>query len=289
MKWNGIIEIERRTFMRSKSSLVTLFKRAFIMCVGISCIYEVSGGSKYIVNASTEDSSQSVQLVSEIQTALAPKQAPDQYNGQVRKVAYLTFDDGPGKFTAQLLDILKQNDAKATFFLIGSNVKAYPDLVKREKSEGHYVGMHSMSHDYNKLYKQGGYVNEMTEDQTLIANILGYAPKLTRPPYGSMPGLTEAERNQVVEKGLRVWDWTIDSLDWKYNKVPVDAASAKVVQHVLEGAKSNTEVILLHDIHPQSISAVPAIIKGLKEKGYELDSYDENEHFPLNFWHDKRI
>lgn len=285
----GLLEIERRTFMRNKSSLVTLFKRTLIMCVGISCIYGVSTKSSHIVKASTDDSPQSVQLVSEIQTALAPKETPEQYNGQVRKVAYLTFDDGPGKYTAQLLDILKQNDAKATFFLIGSNVKEYPNLVKRELAEGHYVGMHSMSHDFAKLYKQGGYVNEMKEDQKLIANIIGRDPKLTRPPYGSMPGLNEALRNQVAENGLRVWDWTIDSLDWKYNKMPVDAASTKIVENVIAGAKTNKEVILLHDIHPQSVSAVSAIIKGLKEKGYEFESYNENEHFELNFWHDKRI
>ncbi|MGG2015021.1 peptidoglycan-N-acetylglucosamine deacetylase [Bacillus sp. S10(2024)] len=274
--------------MRNKSSLVTLFKRTLIMCVGISCIYGASIGSNHIVKASTEDSSQPVQLVSEIQTALAPKEAPQQYNGQVRKVAYLTFDDGPGKYTAQLLDILKQNDVKATFFLIGSNVKAYPDLVKRELAEGHYVGMHSMTHDYAKLYKQGGYVNEMKEDQKLISNIIGQAPKLTRPPYGSS-GLTEALRNQVAENGLRVWDWTIDSVDWRYNKMPVDAASAKITENVIAGAKTNREVILLHDIHLQSVSAVSAIIKGLKEKGYEFESYNENEHFEVNFWHDKRI
>ncbi len=67
----------------------------------------------------------SVQLVSGIQSSLAPKEAPKQYNGQVRKVAYLTFDDGPGKYTAELLDMLKKENAKATFFLIGSNVKSF--------------------------------------------------------------------------------------------------------------------------------------------------------------------
>ncbi|PEP37907.1 peptidoglycan-N-acetylglucosamine deacetylase, partial [Bacillus pseudomycoides] len=74
---------------------------------------------------------------------------------------------------------------------------------------------------------------EMKEDQGLIANIIGEFPKLTRPPYGSMPGLNEALRNKVVEDGLKVWDWTIDSLDWKYNKMPVDAASAKIVENVI--------------------------------------------------------
>ncbi|MBT2579306.1 polysaccharide deacetylase [Bacillus sp. ISL-8] len=217
------------------------------------------------------------------------KVAPTQFNGQTRKIAYLTFDDGPGKYTAQLLDILKENDAKATFFLIGQNVKSYPDLVKREEVEGHYVGMHSMTHNNKKLYAQGGYVDEMKENQSLIASILGHAPKLTRPPYGSKPGLHEELRNKVVENGLKVWDWTIDSLDWEYSGMPINTATAKIVQNVLAGATDQKEVILMHDIHPQSVAAVPAIIKGLKEKGYEFEAYHEDDHFPLNFMHDKRM
>ncbi|MEH7460227.1 polysaccharide deacetylase family protein [Bacillus sp. JJ1127] len=230
-----------------------------------------------------------VQLASEQPKIEMKKAAPSRFNGKERKVAYLTFDDGPGKYTAELLNMLKQNDAKATFFLIGANVKQFPELVKREKAEGHYVGMHSMTHDFKKLYTSGEYVNEMKEDQGLIANIIGQSPKLTRPPYGSMPGLNEALRNKVVEGGFKVWDWTIDSLDWKYSKMPVDAASAKIVQNVLAGATKPQEVILMHDIHPQSVAAVPAIIKGLKEKGYEFEAYHEENHFPVNFWHDNRI
>lgn len=275
--------------MHNRIRMTTLVKRALLICVGVLFLYEAVYGSTHIALASTEDETKSVQLVSEIQTALAPKEAPKQYNGQVRKVAYLTFDDGPGKYTAELLDMLKKEDAKATFFLIGANVKAFPDLVKREVAEGHYVGMHSMTHNYKKLYTEGHYVDEMKEDQGLIARVIGKSPILTRPSYGSMPGLNEALRNKVVENGLKVWDWTIDSLDWKYNKMPVDAASAQIAQNVLAGATDPTEVVLMHDIHPQSVKAVPAIIKGLKEKGYELESYHEDEHFPLNFWHDKRI
>lgn len=230
-----------------------------------------------------------VQLASEQRKVEMKKEAPQQFNGQVRKVAYLTFDDGPGKYTAELLDILKQHDAKATFFVIGSNVNAFPDLVKREHEEGHYVGMHSMTHNFKTLYTNGQYVNEMKEDQSLIANLIGESPTLTRPPYGSAPGLHESLRNQVVDGGLKVWDWTIDSLDWKYNKVPVDAASAQIAQNVINAANKPQEVILMHDIHPQSVAAVPAIIEGLKAKGYEFEAYHEDSHFPVNFWHDQRM
>ncbi|MBJ8055767.1 polysaccharide deacetylase [Bacillus cereus] len=230
-----------------------------------------------------------IQFASEQLQVEINKPIPSQFNGQVRKIAYLTFDDGPGKYTDELLDTLKQHDVKATFFLTGKNVKAYPDLVKREKAEGHYVGMHSMTHDFKKLYTNGDYVNEMKTNQSLIANIIREKPQLTRPPYGSMPGLNEALRNKVVEDGFKVWDWTIDSLDWKYNNVPVASASMNIAQNVLINATKSQEVILMHDIHPQAVAAVPAIIKGLKAKGYEFEAYHENDHFPLNFWNDSRI
>lgn len=281
--------IERKGFHRMgnvfnvKSIIVTIVA-IIAIAVGYFVFQSITSPARAVANQVN-----SVQLASEQSKVEMNKTAPAQFNGQVRKVAYLTFDDGPGKYTAELLNILKQNDAKATFFLIGANVKQFSDLVKREKAEGHYVGMHSMTHNFKRLYTSGEYVNEMKEDQGLIANIIGESPKLTRPPYGSMPGLNEALRNKVVEGDLKVWDWTIDSLDWRYNKMPVDVGSAKIAENVIASAKNPKEVILLHDIHPQSVAAVPAIIKGLKEKGYEFEAYNEADHFSLNFWHDKRM
>lgn len=272
-----------RNVINVKNIIVTIV--AIIVIIVGYCIFQsITSPAKEVTNQVNE-----VQLVSKQSKVKMSKTAPAQFNGQVRKVAYLTFDDGPGKYTAELLNILKHNNVKATFFLIGENVKYFSDLVKREKAEGHYVGMHSITHDYKKLYTLGAYVEEMKEDQGLIANIIGEAPKLTRPPFGSMSGLNEALRNKVVESGLKVWDWTIDSSDWEYNKLPVDVASEKIVENVLTGAKNSKEIILMHDIHPQSVAAVPAIIKGLKEKGYEFEAYDEREHFSSNFWHDKRM
>ncbi|EJR93013.1 peptidoglycan-N-acetylglucosamine deacetylase [Bacillus cereus] len=265
-----------------KNIIVTIVA-IIVIAFGYFMFQSITSPAKAVANQVNE-----VQLASEQSKVELNKTAPAQFNGQVRKVAYLTFDDGPGKYTAELLNILKQNDVKATFFLIGANVKHFSDLVKLEKAEGHYVGMHSMTHDYKKLYVSGEYVDEMKENQGLIANIIGETPKLTRPPYGSS-GLNEALRNKVVESGLKVWDWTIDSSDWEYNKMPVDVASAKIAEKIIASAKNTKEIILLHDIHPQSVAAVPAIIKGLKEKGYEFEAYDEREHFPSNFWHDKRI
>ncbi|CAM4273571.1 peptidoglycan-N-acetylglucosamine deacetylase [Bacillus manliponensis] len=273
--------------MHNKGYMITFMKRAAILCIGILFLFQGFLGTIHIVEASEE--AQPIQFVSEMQTTITQKETPKYYNGQERKVAYLTFDDGPGKPTAELLDMLKEHDAKATFFVVGPRVKQHPELVERQLKEGHYTGMHSMTHQYGKLYKQGQFVEEMKENQQIITDVIKTEPKLVRPPYGSMPGLTEELRNKVVENDLKVWDWTIDSLDWKYNKAPVDVGAAKIAEHVVANATKPVEVILLHDIHEQSVAAVPAIIEGLAAKGYEFESYSENAHFPVNFWKDDRL
>nr|WP_257205503.1 polysaccharide deacetylase family protein [Bacillus cereus] len=233
--------------------------------------------------------SQDIQLISTQPTTHMQKTIPEQYNGKVRKVVYLTFDDGPGEYTNKLLDILKENKIKATFFLIGSHAQQYPNLVRREYNEGNYVGLHSMTHEYKPLYTQKKYVEEMKATQQIVHSIIGINPTLTRPPYGSKPGLTEDIQTQVLQNNLHVWDWTIDSNDWKLNALPLDKSVPQIVENVISHATENIEVILMHDIHPQSVAAIPEIIRRLKNKGYEFETYCENQHFPLNFWHNKQL
>ncbi len=229
------------------------------------------------------DQVNTIHLVSGQKMINARKEMPKEYNGQVRKVAYLTFDDGPSRYTEQLLDILKRYGIQATFFMIGSNVPGHEESVKRLVKEGHYPGLHSMSHSYSKLYTNGQFVTEMIQAQEVIKEVTGITAHLTRCPYGSMPGLNQGLRDQMAAAGLKEWDWTIDSFDWKLPGRP-DA----VVQNVISHTKQNTEVILFHE-KEQTIQALPTIIESLKQQGYEFEVYHENAHFPLNFWHDNRL
>ncbi|MBW3496819.1 polysaccharide deacetylase family protein [Bacillus sp. FDAARGOS_1420] len=208
---------------------------------------------------------------------------------QNKKVIYLTFDDGPGKYTQEVLNILKQENVKATFFVIGSHAEQFPDLIKSEKQNGHYVGLHSMTHDYKKLYTQGSFLSEMKQVQHILQRIIDKNPILCRPPYGSKPGLTQDLRDKVAESGFKIWDWTIDSLDWKYNKIPLEQSVPKIVENVVSQANKDQEIVLMHDIHPQSVKALQEIIKQLKSKGYIFKAYSEKEHLILNFWHDNRL
>ena len=140
------------------------------------------------------------------------------------KVVYLTFDDGPSKWTEQFLDVLDAHDAKATFFMQGSNLKKehLQESVKRAVEEGHYIGGHSMTHNYQALYTNQQFVPEMLETLDLIHEITETTPRLVRPPYGSAPGLNgEQIRKQLAEANIKIWDWTIDSHDRELPAIPL--------------------------------------------------------------------
>ncbi|MHB0802471.1 polysaccharide deacetylase [Bacillus thuringiensis] len=204
----------------------------------------------------------------------------------IGKVVYLTFDDGPSELTGKFLDVLKEQHVASTFFMQGSNLQntGFQENVKRAVKEGHYIGAHSMTHNSDKLYKKGQFVTEMKETLALIHNITGTTPKLVRPPYGSAPGLKATDiRNKIVEAGIKVWDWTIDSNDWKLKGNPT-----QIIENVKKQTTEEVEVVLMHE-KAQTLQALPEIIKFYKEKGYEFGVYNEADHFQLNFQKDQRL
>ncbi|OUB17552.1 peptidoglycan-N-acetylglucosamine deacetylase [Bacillus thuringiensis serovar yunnanensis] len=202
------------------------------------------------------------------------------------KWVYLTIDDGPSKYTGQILDILQKEHIKATFFMQGVNLQKtnLQEYVKRADKEGHYIGAHSMTHDPNKLYKQGTFMQEMKETISLIHDITGKTPKLIRAPYGSVPGLTD-KLQPVIDAGLKMWDWNIDSED--ATKLGINNPD-----HIVETIKKETnrdiEVVLIHD-KIGTLQKLPEIIQFFREKGYNFGVYNEKEHFPMNFKNDSRI
>lgn len=202
------------------------------------------------------------------------------------KVVYLTFDDGPSRLTDQFLDVLREEDVKATFFMQGSNLKKehLQASVKRATKEGHYIGGHSMTHAFKTLYSENQFVPEMRETLALIQDITGTTPNLVRPPYGSAPGLKSGQlRDQIVEVGIKVWDWTIDSNDWAITDDP-----NKIIETIKKETKFDVEVVLLHE-KPQTLKALPGIIKFYRDQGYEFVVYDDENHFELNFQGDVRL
>ncbi|PID21326.1 polysaccharide deacetylase [Sporosarcina sp. P3] len=217
-------------------------------------------------------------------TDTSTEQSPEE--NEPEKVVYVTFDDGPSKWTEQFLDILDAHDAKATFFMQGNNLKKehLQASVKRAAQEGHYIGGHSMTHNYQALYADQQFVPEMLESLDLIHEITGTTPRLVRPPYGSAPGLNgEYIRKQLADAHIKIWDWTIDSRDWDLPGNP-----AQIVQNIKQNTTSDKEIVLMHE-KPQTLEALPEILNFFKDQGYVFGVYHDASHFVMNFQNDAAL
>lgn len=226
-----------------------------------------------------------VSSVSGLSNNEAYKIYPSEFNGYYTKTVYLTFDDGPSAYTAQILDILNKYHINGTFFMIGNNLQKtdYNAVVQRVIDEGNYIGVHSMTHNYDTLYTNGKAVEEMIQARQVLNEITGTNPLLVRFPYGTYPGLNETLRDQFATTGLRTWDWTIDTQDWENADTPEN-----LLINVKNQLHRNTEVILMHETK-QTVQMLPSIIEYVISQGYTPEVYDENKHFPLNQWNDPRF
>ena len=198
------------------------------------------------------------------------------------KQVYLTFDDGPSKkITPQILDILKQYDVKATFFLLGSRVELYPDLVKREFEEGHYIANHGYSHKYSQIYQSKDTTfAEYVQCENAIKNVLGnpdYNSYLFRFPGGSSGGKYEEVKSQARELfntyGVAYTNWNCLTGDAENKKTKEEC-----IQEMLNTkADQNSIILLMHDANDkqQTVDALPEIIQYFKNEGYTFKNFYE--------------
>ena len=196
------------------------------------------------------------------------------------KVAYLTFDDGPSQtVTPQILDLLKQENIKVTFFVLGSRVKANPDLVKREYEEGHFIANHGYSHEYSQIYKSvDSVIDEYNKTEAQIQKAIGvenYNSHLFRFPGGSNGGKYAKLKSQAKEE-LHKHD--ISFIDW--NALTSDAAGANTKEKLIENLKETVKnkksvVILMHDASNKLLTyeTLPDVIQYLKDEGYSFDNF----------------
>ncbi len=174
----------------------------------------------------------------------------------------LTFDDGPSRrYTGKLLDGLKKRGIKASFFLIGKNVKENPDLVKRIYEEGHLVGNHTYNHVQITHLSEEEAVREIEKTDQEISRITGEHVMYMRPPFGAW------QRDLEIKMEVLPVLWSVDPLDWTTENV--DEIVSKVVTDVKEG-----DIILLHDCYASSVDAALRIIDVLQEEGYEFVTVD---------------
>lgn len=188
------------------------------------------------------------------------------------KMVYLTFDDGPGKYTARLLDILKKYNVKATFFVTGYNDN-YNYLLTREHNEGHTVGLHSYTHDYKVIYQSiDSYMQDLLRIQNKVKDYTGIESMIIRFPGGSSNtvskrykiGIMSELSNKVQELGFKYFDWTIASGDAGNTR-----DTNKIISNVTSRFKEDSmNVVLMHDIKPYSVDAVESIITYGLANGY---------------------
>lgn len=187
------------------------------------------------------------------------------------KVIYLTFDDGPGPDTGRLLDILKKYGVKATFFVVD---RGYPEIMRRIVGEGHSIGVHTRSHNYNEIYaSEEAFFTDAMCMQKIILDTTGYKTWLMRFPGGSSntvssfnPGIMTRLTESLGRCGFSYFDWNVDSED-----AGGAASAAEVLKNVQTGVLSNrVSIVLQHDIHDFSVDAVEAIIRWGRDNGYSF-------------------
>ena len=185
---------------------------------------------------------------------------------------YLTFDDGPSNNTSKILDILKQEDIKATFFLVNFN-SSYNPVVKRIYDEGHSIGIHSYTHNYKLIYSSvSAYFDDLNKMNDKIKTITGSDTKLLRFPGGSSNTISSFNKGimttlvkEVTNAGYHYFDWNVDSSDaWSARN------SNDVYNNVINNLKKGTNIVLMHDLssNEKTVNVLEKIIKDAKEKGY---------------------
>lgn len=227
---------------------------------------------KYTVTYEVSDSSGNKAKATRVVSVYDPAATADTVNPG-NKIIYLTFDDGPGKYTQGLLDVLDKYNVKATFFVTNTHPD-YQNMIAEEAKRGHTVAIHSASHKYNQIYtSEQAFFDDLEQMNSIIKAQTGNDASIIRFPGGSSntvskdycPGIMTQLVNDVTARGLLYCDWNVSSGD--ANPKPI--STEQVVQNVISGVQShNVSVVLQHDIKEFSVNAVEQIIQWGQANGY---------------------
>ena len=256
-----------KLFVFTKKILLQIL---FIICIFILTFIFILYFSKHSLNTVNCNSTVSNKFMNKIMNLT---------NGQ-EKVAFLTFDDGPNvSVTPKILDILKKENIKASFFVIGKHVNANPEIVKRVYDEGHYIANHTYSHNNSILYKSSeSFVNEIKKTDLAIGNALGidnYCSHIFRFPNGFMAPMYKTEKEKVASLLLEM---NYAYIDWNClnNDSMKKYSNEQLLYNLKQSCKNkNTLVILMHDTKDVSDSSL--VLKDsilyLKSQGYTFKNF----------------
>lgn len=179
-----------------------------------------------------------------------------------KPIIALTFDDGPSKYTKQIIDLLKKYNCNATFFVLGNKVKIYKDTIKESISNGNEIGNHSYNHKWLSRLKIEDIKEQINKTQDILKEEVNYTPILLRPTYGSV---NKKIRNNT---NLEIVLWNVDTLDWKIK------SSKKIAERSLSQIKDRS-IILMHDTHERTYEALKIMIPKLINEGYQFVTISE--------------
>ena len=249
---------------------------AVVLIVAVCAVlFNVLAGNKAYDKSNPRNADLTATTITEMleNTSKEAEKGPEKTSG---KTVYITIDDGPSKYTDQMLKILEKYNAKATFFMIDGNMKAYPQQVKNVANSTSTAGFHSVTHDVKQLYKAPDAAKkEFDQCSKTYTDITGKKSKVIRIPFGSKPYTTKASYDNMVAAGYKIWDWNVDTNDWRGN-------SARIMNVVKTYGNGHNVIILMHE-KPQTIEAFDALVKYYADNGYEFAAVGQNEK-PRNFW-----
>ncbi len=270
---------KKRQKQKNRRNLIVALFSLFIIIVLVICVKSI-----FSQNEKTSDDTQFI-FNGYIYPEPPPKNPDiliDAQNSDGKKIAYLTFDDGPNNsVTIEVLDILRKYNIKATFFLVGSLIEKNPDAARRLYDEGHLLANHSYTHQYSELYAtKESFMNQINQTQALINKITGdnNYPKIIRFPGGSYNagshGAAKQEYKRALEaEGFRYCDWNSLTGDSEIK----DATSEALMDRLKSSSKGKEDlVILMHDTVSKKITpkTLPELIEYLISEGYSFDTLD---------------
>ncbi|MFE6077337.1 polysaccharide deacetylase family protein [Paenibacillus sp. NPDC057886] len=246
------------TFLSGKWSVLIL------RIVVLLCIFAASAGTTYASSVSSTD---------------AP--ASKEENPQ-DKVVYLSFDDGPGNHTREVLDILRKEQVLATFFVLGEQAERYPEMIRAVVEDGHALGNHTFNHNYEQLYSDFKvFWKQIKQTEAVVERITGFRPNLVRAPGGTYGHFDQSYFDLMKLGGYTVMDWNVDSGDSKRKGVPAKEILRNATK-VPAGARS--VIVLMHDggAHAETVKALPGIIKYYHDQGFRFDTMKASDQ-PVQF------
>lgn len=257
--------------MKTINTHLILFKKVILLLLLFLCVINFSSYASLSSPNNIENSSNDSDIEKEIKE-------------DTKKIAYLTFDDGPSKNTELILDILKDNNVHATFFIISPYIEPHIKFVKRAYDEGNAIGNHTADHEFQYVYtceeaffksfnKQQDFIKDVTENDCTIFRFPGGSHNtIVRNARGK--DFTKNITYKLNEIGVNVYDWNVDSGDAKGNNIPASTLIQNVAKEIKDkdGNYKNPAIILMHDCMTKNttVEALPGIIKVLKDAGYEF-------------------